>query len=148
MDIIIKVNQDSESILESQKIRKKVFVQEQGIPLALDLDGRDDDSYHALAFTNNQVVGIARLSLVENNNAVLARVAVQKEFRGLGVASRVVNASLLKAENLSVKKISIHPHEHLRRFYESFGFKYIEESEVVGSHQLIRMEKVLGHYPS
>ena len=143
MKIKIRVAQDLESIIESQKIRKEVFVQEQGIPIELDLDGWDDNSYHALAYDNNQVVGVARLTLTENNKAVLARVAVLKEFRGLGIASKIVKALLLKAENLSIRKIDIYPHEHLKGFYESYGFKYIEKSEVVGNHQLIKMGKTL-----
>ncbi|MCP4373963.1 MAG: GNAT family N-acetyltransferase, partial [Deltaproteobacteria bacterium] len=75
--------------------------------------------------------------------AVLARVAVLKEFRGFGIASKIVKASLLKAENLNIRKIDISPHEHLKGFYESLGFKYIEKSEVVANHQLIKMEKTL-----
>ena len=132
-----------ESILESQKIRNEVFVQEQGIPSELDIDGKDDHSYYALAYTNNQTIGAARLSLIANRRAVLARVAVQKEFRGFGVASKIVKASLLQAEKLNIKKVDIYPHEYLRDFYESFGFKYIERSEVVANHQLIKMEKTL-----
>ncbi len=143
MKIKIKVAQDLESIIESKKIRNEVFVQEQGIPIELDLDGWDDNSYHALAYDNNQVVGVARLALTENNKAVLARVAVLKEFRGFGIASKIVKASLLKAENVNIRKIDIYPHEHLKGFYESFGFKYIEKSEVVGNHQLIKMGKTL-----
>ena len=144
MKIKIKVAQDLESIIESQKIRNEVFVQEQDIPIELDLDGWDDNSYHALAYDNNQVVGVARLALTENNKAVLARVAVLKEFRGFGIASKMVKASLLKAENLNIRNIDIYPHEHLKGFYESFGFKYIEKSEIVGNHQLIKMRKTLG----
>jgi len=143
MKIKIKMAQDLESIIESQKIRTEVFVQEQGIPIELDLDGWDDNSYHALAYDNNQVVGVARLALIENNQAVLARVAVLKEFRGFGIASKIVKALLLQAENLNVRKIDIYPHEHLKGFYESFGFKYIEKSEVVGNHQLIKMVMTL-----
>ena len=143
MKIKIKVAQDMESIIESQKIRNEVFVQEQGIPLELDLDGWDGNSYHALAYGNNQVVGVARLALTGDNKAVLARVAVLKEYRGFGIASKIVKASLLQAENLNIRKIDIYPHEYLKGFYESFGFKYIEKSEVVGNHQLIKMEKTL-----
>ncbi len=143
MKIKIKAAQDLESIIESQKIRNEVFVQEQGIPIELDLDGWDDNSYHILAYDNNQVVGVARLALTENNKAVLARVAVLKEYRGLKIAPKLVKALLTKAENLRIKKIDIHPHEHLKGFYESFGFKYIEKSEVVGNHQLLKMEKIL-----
>ena len=143
MKIKIKVAQGLASIIESQKIRNEVFVQEQGIPLDLDLDGCDDNSYHSLAYGNNQVVGTARLTLIENNKAVLARVAVLKDFRGLGVASKIVKELLLQAEKLNVGKIDIYPHEYLKGFYETFDFKYIDKSKVVGNHQLIKMEKIL-----
>ncbi len=143
MKIKIKVAHGLESTVESQKIRNEVFVQEQGIPLDLDLDGCDDNSYHSLAYGNNQVVGTARLELTENNKAILARVAVLKEFRGFGIASRIVKALLLQAERLNVRKIDIYPHEYLKGFYETFNFKYIEKSKVVGNHQLIKMEKIL-----
>jgi predicted GNAT family N-acyltransferase len=143
MKFLIKISKDFESILESQKIRNEVFFQEQSIPLELDLDGMDDNSYHALAYANNKAIGAARLTLTENNKAVLARVAVRKEFRGFGIASKIVNVSLLQAKNLNIRKVDIYPHEYLQGFYESFGFIYIEKSEVVGCHQLIKMEMVL-----
>ncbi|MCP3924439.1 MAG: GNAT family N-acetyltransferase [Desulfobacterales bacterium] len=143
MKIEIKISQDLETILESQKIRNEVFVQEQGIPLELDLDSRDNISYHTLAYAGKQAVGVGRLALTDKNDAVLARIAVQKEFRSFGIASKIVKASLLQAEKLNISKVDIYPHEYLKGFYESFGFIYIEESEVVGNHQLIKMEKIL-----
>ena len=62
---------------------------------------------------------------------------------GPNMFCKIVKALLLKAENLSIRKIDIYPHEHLKGFYESYGFKYIEKSEVVGNHQLIKMGKTL-----
>ncbi len=145
MKVKIQVCKDFESILESKKIRNEVFVHEQGIPFELDSDGWDDKSHHVLAYANNQVVGVARLALIENNEAVLARVAVKKECRGFGIASKIVQASIKQAEKLNVSKIEISPHEHLKEFYESFGFKYVKKSEKVATHQLIKMEKHLSH---
>ncbi|HJO94819.1 MAG TPA: GNAT family N-acetyltransferase [Victivallales bacterium] len=141
MNIQIKIGQTPELILESRKIRKEVFFKEQKIPLKLDSDGLDDNSYLAVAYANNQVVGTARLALTGHRKALLARVAVKKEFRGYGIASKMVNELLLQAEKLNINTVDIHPHEYLKDFYENFGFIYIEQSKIVGNHQLIRMKK-------
>ena len=66
-----------ELIQISQDIRYEVFVQEQGIPLHLDLDGMDINSYHLLVYIDDVAIGVARLTLGENNHAVMARVAIK-----------------------------------------------------------------------
>lgn len=135
----IIVSKDPESIKISQEIRNEVFVQEQGIPLHLDLDGLDSQSYHSIAYENDIAIGVARLALVEDNNSVMARVAIKQKYRGKGIASKLVNSLIAKAKELKINSIEIHAHEYLRKYYETFGFQYIKEVEVVGEHQLIQM---------
>ena len=137
MELVI--GNSAELISKSQAIRNQVFVIEQGIPIELDLDGLDEQSYHALITDNNSLVATARLTIVEDKNAVMARVAVLKEYRGSGIATNLIKALLSHAREINIKLIEIHAHEHLRGFYENFGFKYIKEAEVVGGHQLIEM---------
>ena len=149
MSIKIIVDRSLETIQLSQQIRNEVFVQEQGISLALDLDGQDTNSYHALAYINNNAVGVARLALldnsaeqnsvVENKRAVLARVAIKKEHRGDGIATKLVKSLLDKAEQLKINVIELHAHEYLIQYYESFGFCFIEKSGKVGEHSLVKM---------
>lgn len=140
MDIDIRVSQSSESIKESQTIRNEVFFEEQGIPIELDLDGRDDKSYHMLAYANDHVVGAARLTPIESKIAILSRVAVKKEYRGFGIASKLVETSLIQAEKIEVHSIEITPHEYLKEFYETFGFKFVKKAGEVTGHRLIKME--------
>ncbi len=135
----VVVSQTEESIKIAQEIRKEVFVQEQGIPLHLDLDGLDLNSYHSLVFVDDKAVGVARLTLVENNRAVMARVAIVKTYRGKGIATKLVESLIIKAKQLEISGIEIHAHEYLREYYEKFGFGYIKHVETVGDHQLIEM---------
>ncbi|MGD9950054.1 MAG: GNAT family N-acetyltransferase [Desulfobulbus sp.] len=135
----ISIGNCPELINNSKKIRNEVFVNEQGIPIELDLDGLDDHSYHALAQIGTNVVGTARLTISGNNKAVLARVAVTKDHRGSGIARHLIRSILSYAKVLKVEIIEIHAHQHLKNFYESFGFDYIQDVEVVGEHQLIEM---------
>lgn len=135
----IVVGNDAETIKNSQAIRNEVFVQEQGIPLHLDLDGLDSSSYHSLAYCDGAAIGVARLALVNSEKAIMARVAIKKHCRGKGAARKLIESLIVKAEQLSVKSIEIHAHDYLKEYYETFGFVYVKDVEKVGGHQLIQM---------
>ncbi len=135
----ITIGNSSDIISKAQSIRYQVFTLEQNIPQHLDTDGLDAISHHALATDGNSLVATARLHINEVGHSVMARVAVIKEYRGSGVASKVVKELLNLAHKLGVSTVEIHAHEYLRNFYEKFGFQFIRKAEVVGDHQLIEM---------
>lgn len=135
----VVVSKDAESIKISQAIRNEVFVQEQGIPLHIDLDGLDSNSYHSLVYIDDIAIGVARLALVGDNNAIMARVAVKKDYRGKGASTKLVESLITKSKQLGISRIEIHAHEYLRDFYETLGFDFIKKVEKVGEHQLIQM---------
>jgi len=141
MELEIQIAKNSKAMAEAQKIRKQVFVCEQGIPLELDLDGLDNEAFHALAYCNNKVIGTARLVLEEKQRAVLARVAVVPEYRGNGIATQLIKAIETKGRELNIKTIVTHPHEHLKSYYESKGYKIEKKGGMVGNHQLLKMSK-------
>ena len=138
MNII--VSQTTRSIKAAQFIRKQVFVEEQQIPLQLDLDGLDDEAYHAIAFSDGEqdAVGVARLVLT-HKHAVMARIAIIKAYRGQGIATLLIKALISKADELGAAGIEIHAHQYLRSYYENFNFEYVKDVEKVGEHQLIEM---------
>ncbi|WP_047044867.1 GNAT family N-acetyltransferase [Vibrio mexicanus] len=130
-------------IERAHAIRYEVFVDEQQIPLELDLDGKDQRSIHALLTDGENLVATARLTVDVNQQATLARVAVTKPYRGRGIASDVVTLMMNYAQEHGVQAVSIHAHEYLRTFYEGFGFDFVSDSEQVGEHRLIEMKCTL-----
>lgn len=137
MDVVI--GNSAQIIKQAQQIRYAVFVQEQSIPQELDLDGLDQESMHLLVIDDSTPVATARLSFPSASSAILARVAVMKAFRGAGVARAVIQHAIDYAIKQRVHHIDIHAHQHLRGYYENFGFEYIKACEVVGGHPLIAM---------
>ena len=127
-------------IKKAHAIRKQVFVIEQGIPQALDLDGLDGSADHVLVTKGEELIATARLYYKRSGYAVMARIAVLQTFRGLGVATKMVKALLDHTKQRNIKTIEIHAHQYLRSYYEKFGFKFIKEVETVGEHQLIEMK--------
>ena len=146
MEIVI--GRDPELIAKARRIRTDVFVLEQKIPSELDQDGKDATSFHVLVTEDASPVGTARLTVLDASPAVLARVCVVPAFRGRGVATRIVEALLSHARKLGISEVEIHAHEHLRSFYETFGFAHIRPVEIVGQHQLIEMRLTLGNTSS
>ncbi len=141
MTIEISIARTDNAIVEAQAIRKQVFVEEQEIPLELDLDGYDDSAYHALAHDHGKTVGTARLVTDGKDGATMARIAVLPEYRCNGIAGRLIKAVEAKGRELNLKTIAIHPHEHLRDYYGAKGYDFVEKGEVVGVHQLLLMAK-------
>ena len=139
MNIKITVDNNPQSILLSQQLRREIFGEEQGISANLDIDGLDNNSLHALAYDKGLAIGIARLDLHKNNRAHLARVAIKKEHRGLGIATQLIKSLLVKAKELNIIEVELHAHDHLQKYYESFGFTDTGQTEQVGDHPLIKM---------
>jgi predicted GNAT family N-acyltransferase len=138
MQLVIGNSQDI--ISKSQIIRRNVFVEEQNIPQELDLDGLDGQSKHALATENGSLVATARLYSSDGRHSVLARVAVMKEYRKKGIASKIINALISHSKESGFITIEIHAHEYLKEYYEKIGFQFIQNVEIVGEHQLIEMQ--------
>lgn len=129
---------DSLLIEQSQTIRHEVFVLEQAIPLALDRDGKDTGSQHAIIYLDCQPVGCARLT-INQDRAVLSRVAVLNAYRGAKLADILINALLSFAQRQRVHFVSVHAHQYLADYYKKLGFAFIKDGEAVGKHQLIEL---------
>src|SRR3970282_1904842 len=66
---------------EASCIRMTVFVQEQGVPASIEMDDRDAECVHALAYVEGRAVGTGRL-LPDGH---IGRMAVLKQSRASGV---------------------------------------------------------------
>lgn len=139
--VVTRAEQD---ITEARKIRREVFVEEQGIPAHLDPDGFDDVAFHVLCRASDEVVGTGRLVTVDGAKGVLARIAVRSQFRGDGVGRRIVQKleSVAIAQGLST--LSLQPHKHLEAFYQSLGYHTVPGTDFVAGHELITMYKDIG----
>ena len=74
-----------ESELEKEQafdIRRKVFVDEQQVPLHLELDEYDDDAVHFVGYNLEQPIAAGRIREIEQGIGKIERVSVLSEFRG------------------------------------------------------------------
>ena len=100
-------------------IRHTVFVDEQRVPLELELDEWDERSRHALARdANGAVVGTGRL-LPDGH---IGRMAVLAQARGAGVGSALLEALIEEARHRGHLIVQLNAQTHARAFYERHGF--------------------------
>ena len=105
------------------KIRIEVFVEEQNVPLDLEIDGLDDTALHFLVTRNEEPVGTARVILKDNGRmAKIGRVAILKTARGLGLGQILIR-EIEKAQSLqSVSHFSLESQTHAIGFYGKLGY--------------------------
>jgi predicted GNAT family N-acyltransferase len=103
-------------------IRYQVFVVEQQVPEDLEWDEYDQDAFHAVAKSNEQVVGTGRLML-DQSKAKIGRMAVDKEYRGKGVGREILRALVNLGKEKGVQEFILHAQTHAIAFYAREGFE-------------------------
>ena len=97
-----------------------MFVNEQGVPKHLEIDGLDQSSYHFLATTSGgEHVGTARLL----QTGQIGRMAVLKTYRGSGIGRQLLECAVAKALELKFSEIFLHAQTHAIDFYARNGFE-------------------------
>ena len=105
-------------------MRIEVFVDEQGIPLALETDLEDASALHAVAYNGiGQVVATGRLLASEAGRAKVGRMAVKRVLRGAGQGTGVLRALQAEARRRGDREVMLHAQCSAQGFYESMGYQ-------------------------
>ena len=108
-------------------IRRTVFIDEQNVPEDIEYDGSEDSALHFICLVDGRPVGAGRLSILEDRLKV-ERVAILKEFRGMGLGRRMVQTVLQECAKYPGKPAGGHAQIIAREFYENLGFRAVGEA--------------------
>ena len=118
-------------------VRETVFVQEQGVPLALEWDELDPLCHHVVAMdADGNPVGTGRLT----PNHTIGRMAVLSDWRGRGVGDALLSALVDQARQRGWRELSLHAQVTALGFYARHGFLPVDERFVEAGieHQSMR----------
>lgn len=114
---------EAQPVLEA--IRRKVFIDEQAVPEALEWEAIDVDCPHLLALVSEQhAVGCARVL----PGGSIGRMAVLPAWRGQGIGSALLQAAISYCRDHALRQLSLSAQVHAIPFYARFGF--VVSSEV------------------
>jgi len=101
-----------------ERIRREVFVREQGIPESDEWDDEDATGVHVLATLNREPVGTGRL----NRAGKIGRIAVMSGLRGRGIGTQILRCLLQEARRHGIREPFLHAQVQAVPFYERLGF--------------------------
>lgn len=120
----IEVTRD---IATCQRLRRVVFIEEQGVSEADEVDGLDDSAIHLLAFAGDDAVGTARL-LVKGDKGKIGRVCVLPRARGTGLGAALIRAALDQFRTMpGMRTVTLGSQSHATGFYAALGFHAVGE---------------------
>ena len=120
-------------------IRYEVFVDEQNVPEELEIDGLDGEAKHVLTFVDGLPIGTGRIL----SDGHVGRVAVLKNFRGLGIGKSIMKELIKCAQDLSLEKVWLSSQWHAHSFYLDLGFVCVGEIYKEAGIDHIKMFKTL-----
>ncbi len=111
------------------RLRNEVFVVEQNCVFQ-DADNKDQESFHLMGYIQDDLAAYARLvpAGVSYNHISIGRIITSPLFRNIGVGKALMHQSIEHCNQLfSIQTIKIGAQLYLKKFYESFGFKQVDD---------------------
>ncbi|MDE3237971.1 MAG: GNAT family N-acetyltransferase [Paracoccaceae bacterium] len=113
---------ETDDIAACRALRRVVFIEEQGVPEADELDDKDGEAIHLLATDAGRPVGTARLLLMGKTGKI-GRVCVLKEMRGTGLGAALIRAAVDRLRQIEgIATVKLGAQVHALGFYEKLGF--------------------------
>ncbi|MDR0361698.1 MAG: GNAT family N-acetyltransferase [Planctomycetota bacterium] len=112
---------DDPRFAEARTVRTRVFVEEQNVPLEEEWDELDAVATHLVAVADGNAAGTLRCYR-EGDWWRVGRVAVLPEYRGMGLAARMMEACLGLARECGMKMSCLNAQSDKMGLYEKFGY--------------------------
>ncbi|MHB1246406.1 MAG: aldose epimerase family protein [Sulfuriferula sp.] len=139
MNIQIETASWTQQSVALTSLRRCVFIEEQGVPAALEWDGLDAVATHFIAFDEGNAIGCARLLA----NGHIGRMAVLSAWRRKGVGQALLNAVLDDARHKNMGWLFLNAQTHAAGFYARFGFQPVGAEFPDADIPHLRMELVM-----
>ena len=138
---IKKIGYGNSIFEDAFKVRRKVFVEEQGVPESLERDMHDKSCLHIVMYHSDTGVPISTGRLLKiDSNYYIGRLAVLEKYRGAGLAKELMIDLISKAWDLGASRILIHAQKHAVNFYKKLGFDIYGSPFIEAGIEHIHME--------
>jgi predicted GNAT family N-acyltransferase len=140
--IEVRPTRDDSEVAAALVLREEVFVGEQGVSLAEERDGRDEEALHLVVVDDGVVVATCRL-LVEGTTVKLGRMAVSRTRRGLGLARALITEAEARARALGAGRIVLAAQLSAQALYDRAGYDAYGDVFLDAGIEHVMMSKAL-----
>lgn len=113
---------ETRDIAGCRALRRAVFIDEQGVSEADEIDDQDETAIHLIAQQDGAAVGTARI-LLGDGYGKIGRVCVLAQGRGKGIGAALIRAAVERLRAIDgVAAAKLGAQCHALGFYEALGF--------------------------
>ena len=123
----LKITDDKRNYNQCLEIRKEVFVDEQNVPIEIELDEYEKESVNILLTLDDRPLGTVRYRDIGDGTAKIERMAVRKIARGLHLGQALMNFVHIHAEDNGFKRTKLGAQVHALKFYEKLGYHEVSD---------------------
>jgi len=135
---------DEEELAAALALREQVFCGEQGVTVAADRDGLDDEAIHLVAVDGGgSMLGTCRLLIAGASGARFGRLCVIAAARGRGVGGALLAEAEREARASGAHRIGMHAQTNALGLYQRAGFTTYGEPFDEEGIEHVGMEKML-----
>lgn len=127
---------------EAFRIRKEVFVREQGVAEDIEIDEHESGSRHVLVYDNGEAVGTGRVRRI-GDQAKLERICVLASHRDRRLGQAIMNELEVIAVEMGLKEAKLHGQTQAAGFYSKLGYVTVSEIFMEEGIPHVRMIKRL-----
>lgn len=140
MEVIIAENSHDKN--DCFKLREVVFVNEQNVPIEIEMDEFDNTAVHFLLLEDSNPVATGRV-INEGSTASIGRVAVLKEHRGKGTGAFLMKEMIAHCKKQGFKKVVLGAQEYAIGFYEKLHFEVCSDRYMDANIPHFKMQLIL-----
>ena len=112
---------DPAAMEQAWALRRRVFIEEQHGPEALEMDDQDAVATHVLALDGSRAVGCGRM-VADGDHVKIGRMAVARERRGEGIGRQVLETLMELARQRGFRQAILHAQLTAEGFYRKQGY--------------------------
>lgn len=107
---------------QAYDIRRKVFVDEQQVPIHIEMDEHDSTATHFVGYNLQQPVAAGRIREIESGVGKVERVSVLQEFRGQHIGVLMMEAMESYARSAGMSTLKLNSQSYAIPFYEKLNY--------------------------
>lgn len=119
----MKISDDPKFYNQCLEVRKEVFVEEQNVPLEIEVDEYEKEAVNILLTLDDRPLGTVRYRDIGDGVAKVERMAVRKIARGMHLGQALMNFVHIHARDNGYKRTKLGAQVHALKFYEKLDYE-------------------------
>ncbi|SIS47951.1 GNAT family N-acetyltransferase [Salimicrobium flavidum] len=134
---IVKTDQEKQ---DAYSVRRKVFMEEQGVTEEEEHDGLDEVAVHFVGYEEDKPVAAARLRVMDDYGK-LERICVLEEYRGSSFGKQIILEMEEHVQKEGRDQSKLNAQTRAEGFYQSLGYETISGEFMDANIPHVTMEK-------